>query len=329
MKQKRLQRSIFFFLINYQLSLLGLLSLVFLSFFLLFISPLSAQIQPGKEAFTIKDKNFLPLRFYVGDIVELRLVINLAAPQLLTPPAPDKLPQSDWLFIKQVEVMQIIDTQYEVRIFFVAFKPGSHLLPPIKLGKITLSGLTLDARSILDDKKITVPVLQPKSQILLPGTWFTIGMLLFLIIILPYLVILAIRLSKKLITHIKQAALKEQPRNKILKSLKKIKHEIPDLEPRNFFNELAMLLKEFMNDRLQLPVLPATTTEVKDILYETYPDLKDSKHIRDLVSFFKTADYVRFGGKPIKKKEMNSLIDIVIALVVTLDKLEDNNHVEL
>jgi hypothetical protein len=302
--------------------------LILITSLLFSVLALQTGLAQAKEPYTIKDKNFLPLRFYVGDIVELRLIINLAAPELLTPPEPAKLPQSPWLFLKQVEVMQITSTQYEVRIFFSAFKPGNHQLPALKLGRITLTGLTLDARSILDDKKIALPVLQPKPQILLPGTWFTIGLLIFLIILLPYLIIMAIKLSSKLFIRVKQAALKEQPRKKILKNLKKIKHQIAEMDPRSFFNELARLLREFMHERLQLPVLPATTTEVKLILDQTYPQLRDAKHLRDLISFFKTADYVRFGGRPIKKKEMNSLIDTIIALVGTLDKLEDNNHVE-
>ena len=103
--------------------------------------------QPG---YTVVESGTAPLRFYVGDPVELRLRVRVAAgAKAAELRAPAKMPSASWLDVQRVRVAPLGGGEWDVRIELVSFAPGPTPVPRLDLGAVALedpeTGATLSA----------------------------------------------------------------------------------------------------------------------------------------------------------------------------------------
>jgi hypothetical protein len=134
---------------------------------------------------TVSQVVFLPQTYYIGDVVEARVIVRATESLDLVPPTP--LPRSDWVDVRSVVVVQRADG-YEVRVLFQPFFVGTRQLPPIDLGSMTLSGVSVVVQSLsVEEGELE---LQPvRDQLLLPGTQALIAVFLLLLVGVPVVIV--------------------------------------------------------------------------------------------------------------------------------------------
>lgn len=274
----------------------------------------------SEEYCKIEEINLLPVRYYVGDNVELRLIVSVPPGRKLD--LPIQIPEIKWIDInKNVRISHSGDNRYEVRILFTSFIPGSQLLSGIIIGDFIIPDVKIDTRSILEDKEVNR--LAPyENQILLPGTWMLLGIIIFVVIFMPYIFLLAGKQIIRIIKRIHETRKRELPGNKLKKGLKKLKRNLKKISPLVFYTKVTDLLREYLNERLKLPVLTATTRELKKMLKES---LKEKKYVNRIVTIFNRADLIKFAGNKGRRGELSSALDTVFGVVDSIE--EDNNGI--
>ena len=273
----------------------------------------------GQEQVVIQETNMLPLHFYVGDEVELRLIILANPGNFLK--EPSSLPKGKWIEINKFNLMKLEDNVYEVRIFLKTFMHGTHILPSIKLGDVFLSNVKIYTRSILDDRGIEE--LSPlQAQLDLAGTWLTFFVFLLFIVILPYILFVIRKFLLRLINRIQQERIKSLPGIRLRQGLRKLKKNLPRINARSFFINITELIRKYLSARFKMPILSATTTELKKMLIGKLPR---AEYIEKIILLFKRADYVKFGGQAAKKNEMKNAIDNIFKI---LNSIEEDLNVE-
>ena len=270
----------------------------------------------AEEVFTVKEISFIPVRHYVGDVVELR--VRVIGSELGTLRPPDPLPQGNWLDIKRVICTRIRKDDWEVRVEFTTFKPGSHLIPPLDLDSVVLPEIRTETRSILEDKDAT-RIEDPKGQLFLPGTWLTLTLWGFLLFGLPPIAIVFFRGLKKAIRQYRLTRDRQIPRNRIHRILRKLRKESGILKARSFFIILTSAVREYLTSRLNLPAETATTEELEYLLPQR---ISDTILTKEMVSLFSKADLVKFGGISSREKEMISILDRVDRMVEKVEELD-------
>ncbi len=288
----------------------------FVLIFFLVIIPFSW----AQEMCKIEGMNLLPVRFYVGDNVELRLIVSVPPGRTLV--LPVQIPDLKWIEINEnIRISGLDGNMYELRILFTTFIPGSHLLSNIIIGDFMIPDVPIDTRSILEDKEITG--LAPfEEQAELPGTWIILGIMIFIVLFMPYILLIA---GKQLLIVFKKIQLnrkKELPGNKLRKGLRKIKHSLKKISPLTFFVQITELLREYLSDRLNLPVLTATTRELNKLLFD---NVHKKRYTEKVVSIFRRADLIKFAGYKGRRGELSSTLDNVFNLIDIIE--EDNNGV--
>jgi hypothetical protein len=262
---------------------------------------------------------FLPLRFYVGDIVELRCELYTTGNMALRP--PESMPTSTWVVVQKISVNKISESHYELIVLFTTFSPGSHILPAINLGQIIIDNIKVHTYSILDDEPSSEfkPI---KGQLLLPYTWMMITFSFFLIFLFPVLCIVVIKRGIRFYKDYKIRSLLLQPRVKFRKALKDLEKKMAHIKPKDFFSYLTASMKEYLYSRFRLPVFPATTSELNHLLVQSSITPKDITNIIDL---FQLADFVKFGGRLMAQEKMEQMIQDMIELV---KGIEERSYVE-
>ncbi len=288
-------------------------SFIILLFFLCFLKFIWAQ-----EMCRIEEMNLLPVRFYVGDNVELRLIVSVPPGRKLE--LPVQVPDLKWIEINEnVRISNIGENNYELRILFTSFIPGSHLLSNIIIGDFLIPNVTIDTRSILDDKEVN-SLAPNESQVELPGTWPILSIMIFIILFMPYILLIAGKQLLRIFKRIRLNRKKELPGNKLRKGLKKIKHGIKKISPLSFYIKITELLRVYLNDMLSLPVLTATTRELNRLLSD---NLDKKRYAERIITIFRRADLIKFAGAKGRKGELSSTLDIVFNLV---DFIEEDNY---
>ena len=92
--------------------------------------------------YTVVENTRVPVNSYVGDEVEIRLVVRTTS-ELAEPLSdPVVVPQPNWGVIKSVRVTPRGEDS-AIRNVVVPFEPGTVVLPPISVGGIELTGLSI------------------------------------------------------------------------------------------------------------------------------------------------------------------------------------------
>jgi hypothetical protein len=272
----------------------------------------------AEEYCKIEEMNLLPVRYYIGDNVELRLLVSVPPGRILEQPV--QIPEFKWIEINEnVRISHISDSKYEIRILFTAFMPGSHILSNIIIGDFIIPDVKIDTRSILEDKAVN-RLAAYENQIILPGTWLLISVIVFVVVFIPYIFLLAGKQILRIIRKINLNRKKELPGNKLKKGLRKLKRNLKKINPLAFYTKITELLREYLHARLNLPVLTATTRELTKMLQE---NLQEEKYGDRIIKLFNRADLIKFAGSKGSKGELSSVLNTIFGLVDSIEE-EDN-----
>ena len=280
---------------------------------LLLISPPNLAADTG---YSVREYGFIPVRYYVGDVVDLRIRVTGSDTASLS--SPSDMPAGSWLEIREITCVQVRKDEWEVRLRFATYKPGSHLLPTVDLGGMILPEIRTETRSILDDKG-SDRIESLKDQMILTGTWLSLGLGVFLLIVLPFLVMLLYRFSGGMMKRYRTTRDRRLPRSRILRILRQLSRLLDKLDPRTFFIRISAAMRQYLVGRWDLPALTATTSELERLLPEKIPN--PGLH-RELVALFNRADLVKFGGAVSEDTEMRSIISRAGELVQRMEEIE-------
>ena len=263
----------------------------------------------GAEGFSIHESIFIPPRFFVGDSVELRLLLEVE--EHVQPKAVVSIPERQWLDIEEISVHRLASGKVRVRIFFVPFQSGVMNLPPLRLGDILLTDIKIDTSSVLDKNKTQLKGL--RGQLLLPGTVFKFLAAGLVLIGVPGFLLLFLVWSMSLLRKLRQARLKARPHRRAVKVLKALGGEI-DSDPRTFFITLIRALKAYLAERLTLPIVSATTEELAVYLHTRQPELEAA-----ILTVVRRADRVKFAGAPCSRKTLAATLSQVETILQTVE----------
>ena len=279
-----------------------------LCFFLLFL--LSAASIFAEKNYTSEKVVFLPQDFYVGDPVEMRVIIKPEpGVEVLE---PEKFPQQYWIMIESADVIRDQD-EYELRIRFRSYAPGIRTLPPLQFGDILLKDLRLQTKSVLEDYPSGFePVF---GQLLLPGTNYYIAIIVGVVFILPILLIIFWKKIKKAIEDYIQERSRRKPFRQLQKVLKDLEDNINTRKGNDFYTLLVSELRSYLTARGSVDYSAATSREAAAGMLNDFSGAGDCRQIAELFSF---ADQVKFGGRRVmmKKREqdLNHIKDAVVRI---------------
>jgi hypothetical protein len=292
-----------------------------LFYFGLFL-PLYIQSQ---EIYSLETVTFLPPMYYVGDEVELRLKVIIQEDYELK--ETDQEIKNEWIDITKVYTLPPRKRDgkkiYEVRIFFVSFKPGVLSLPDIPLGGLTLKDIEINTLSVFSGKEKIEKLKPPRGQLELPYTWVKIGLIILLIVLISVLIVILIIFLPRWFFLVKKVYMKNFPIQRLRRGLAKLRRICGTLKPRVFFISLSGLIREYLNNRLLIPALTSTTAEISSI---SSASIMEKQVGQEVVKVLTLSDFVKFGGRNSNKKEMWEVLDRVHFLVNTIE--EEKKSVE-
>ena len=291
----------------------------FLFFSIIFLFPLN--IING-EIYSLETMSFIPPMYYIGDEVELR--ISIIIPENLQIKEPENKIEKKWVEINKVSITLVRKREdkkiYDVNIFFRAFKPGKLFLPKLDLGSLSLSDIEINTLSVLEKDKITK--LRPlRGQLVLPHTWFKIGLIFAFIILTAILILVFFKFSFKGFNFFNSLNKRNVPRRKLLKDLENLKTNIQDIKPRDFFIKISDTFKEYLSARLSIPVYTSTTYEISHL---TYYNVLEKEISGEIVNLFSFSDLVKFGDKYPSRKDMEDIITKIIFLSHSIEEEKKN-----
>lgn len=279
-----------------KISLILLLSLFSISLF-------SENLKITKTVFSPRD-------FYVGDIVTVHVHVETPFDGELD--SPEKIPESDWIDINNINLIYSGGEEAIVRISFRSYASGLRVVPDIKLGKHVLHDLRIPTLSILKDQ---FDQLQPLAPQMTPaGTSLLVVLVLLAIVVGPYLLFIVIR---TIIHSIKLAIKKykrEKPFRDYIKVLKQLKSEIDGIGVRGFYVSITEQLRTYLSVRFSREFSSATTMEMEEMLNK----IMDIDSAKELLSICKFADLVKFshsGASPShRSKDLRTIVEILYQL---------------
>jgi hypothetical protein len=267
-------------------------------------APIAAQEETGTEGdgpaaeaaaaeadYAVASTVFLPQQYYVGDTVEARVRVRLDADEPRSLSAPEELPEPAWGEIRRVLVSGGYPN-FEVRISFAAYRPGTQTFPPIDLGGITLRGVDLHVASVLEEGDSELaPV---RDQLLLPQTRVLLAVVLAVLFGIPLMLFVAfpwVRSRWQVAVAAHQA---RRPYRKLKRSLDRLEEESDQLTGRNFYIRLLEDARRYLTRRLGVDCMSATTGELRKLISRT---LGQSELVDTLNGLFQTGDLVKFAHR--------------------------------
>jgi hypothetical protein len=264
---------------------------------------------------TVSQVVFLPQTYYIGDVVEARAIVRVTESLDLVPPTP--LPQTDWVDIHSVVVVQRADG-YEVRVTFQPFFVGTRQLPPIDLGSMTLTGVSAVVQSLSVEEG---PLeLQPvRDQLLLPGTQALIAVFLLLLVGVPVVIILTGGWARRWIENLRERYRASRPYRTLTRGLRQLQTELHDLDGKGYYIRLLDLARAFLGGRFGPRFRSATTGELDQQLRRVGIDPELRKR---LVALFQFGDLVKFAGRRVTVDDRTHHLEEVRTIAVELRRQE-------
>ncbi|NOY08804.1 MAG: hypothetical protein GXP33_08170 [Spirochaetes bacterium] len=301
-----------------------LISDIFTVIFSLLVLPAIYADTGSDSSFLILNSNFLPPKSYVGDVVELRMVIKTLNGK--KPAAPARYKSSDSLQIKNIRVVGHSANQFTLHIYFVSYQTGTQLLPVIESGDIRLDNIQIYTSSLLNELT-NARFRGVKGQVILPGTNIKIAAVILLILLLPFVIIFLIIKVKSWIKILKRERKRKRPYRVIILGLKKLNERLDQIKVKEFFIEASADIKKYMEERLGMPFLSLTTEEIKKQLIK---EMDDTSLVSELVDILHRSDLVKFGGKRMKRSDMEIYLKRITVLIKGIETLLENaDNVEL
>lgn len=242
----------------------------------------------AQEGYTLIRSLVIPPTFYVGDRVELRLLIQPDKGRTVT--APQQLPRDPYLHVEAVTVRKL-DTEDEIRITFESYAPGGRELPSIRLGNVTLTGLKVRTASLISAGHATLS--EPKGQLFLPGSGLVLALLIAVLFGVPPLIFFSIRGARRLVAHLVDRREFERPWVRLRSALARLDHGEGYYDARGFYILVCDELRLYMSKRVVPDYLTATAREFAPLTERSLPDLPQAKATVEVMQF---ADRVKFAG---------------------------------
>ncbi len=247
---------------------------------------LLAVLPPPVQGQSVVQVLFLPQTFYVGDMVEARVVVRSAENLTLT--IPENLPVTEWVTIHAVTVVQRADG-FEVRILFQPFFTGTRQLPPIGLGAMELTGVSAFVSTSTTRSDVELEPIQ--DQVLLPGTRVLVAVTVFILFGLPLIIVLTSRWTRQGLAAAMKWYRERRPYRRLARSLRLLQGEMHDLDGKTFYIRLLDEARAFLDSRYDASILSATTGEMPVLLEQSGIDPATKSGI---VEMFQFGDLVKF-----------------------------------
>jgi hypothetical protein len=278
----------------------------------------------AQQDYILGSVGLVPARFYVGDHVQVYARVSLENSADLQPPGA--LPPAPDLELMEVSCNRIREGEWEVQIHFISFRPGKFTIPALDLGGIRLRGIELETRSVLEDKG-EGELRPPRQQLVIPGTWFKIGLLAAFLVLLPPFLIFLWRKVPGWLESYREVRSKKLPAKKIRTVLRRLARDLREMDGRRFFTELTLAIRVYLTNRLAFPADKATTREIGRIMpMRLPPDALPQQAASGMAALLERGDHVKFGGKPCRSREMEKALVKTEELVQAIEEAE--NHVE-
>ncbi|HAK44461.1 MAG TPA: hypothetical protein DCO79_00855 [Spirochaeta sp.] len=274
---------------------------------IIFVSPVFAQ-----KNYTSDKVVFLPQEFYVGDLVEMRVVIT--PDPGVTVIRPERFPDSYWVKIENAEV-NVLDGEYELRIFLRPYAPGIRTLPGIQFGDVLLRDIRIQTVSMLADEAL--PLSPPAGQILLPGTRYYIALIVGVVFLLPvFFIFFWTKLRNNIHAYVIERR-RRRPYRRLLRVLKELQDSMHELKGREFYTKLIDELRQYLTARGSIDYESATVREASAMIDSDFSGSSASKELASLLRF---ADEVKFGGRRVMIRRREE--DLVL-LTETASEIEE------
>lgn len=274
-------------------------------------------LSPRISAQSVSDVSFLPPTFYIGDLVEARIVIrDLSLEETVI---PDSFPDADWITFREVLALRRPDG-IELRISFIPYFVGSRTMPPIDIGGMVVQDIAVFVASILEIEGRDLSPMQ--DQILLPGTRLFFAVIAALLLVIPLLAIFAGGILKRSFDSLKNKFKESMPYRRLLKQLRSLEQEMHELDGRTFYIKMTALVRKYLEQRFNIRVVSSTTAELPLVLEKTSMPEEVRKKI---VAVFRFGDLVKFANQRAKLDQRKNHLDDLRNAVMRVHRRRDDD----
>lgn len=229
---------------------------------------------------------FLPQTFYVGDMVEVRVVVR--TPETLDILVPEILPSTEWITVHSVTIVQRTDG-FEARIVFQPFFVGTRQLPAIGLGAMELTGVSVLVNSMIGSDDLEHEPI--RDQLLLPGTRLLVAIVLAALVAVPLAIVGAGKWFRRRLISLFRGYREKRPYRRLVKNLRVLQAEMHELDGKRYYIRLLDEARVFFDHHFGVAIRAATTEELEERLTQAGASA-DAR--RTLVDMFRFGDLVKF-----------------------------------
>ena len=267
-----------------------------LTLFLIFaaLTPVFSQKNYTSEKVVV-----LPQEFFVGDLVEMRVVIR--PERGVSVQKPERFPDSYWVRIENADVFELEDGRYELRVFLRPYAPGIRTLPAIQFGDVLLRDIRIQTGSVLTEDP--PPFAPPAEQIVLPGTKYYIALFVGLIFLIPVFFIFFWTTLRRRVTGYIAERKRRRPYRRLVRALNELEGSLESGDVRLFYIELIEILRAYLTARGSIDYSSATVRESSVMIIS---DFKGLTAAEELIKLFILADEIKFGGRQVESSQCSS-----------------------
>lgn len=265
---------------------------------------------------------FLPQTYYVGDVVEARVVVRSSEDLDLS--VPPTLPATEWVDLREVSIVQRADG-YEVRILFQPFFVGTRQLPAIDLGMFTVSGVSAVV-STLQSEEGELALQSVRDQLLLPGTRALIAVIVLAIFGVPLAVAFTGGWITRNVVALQERYREKRPYRTLQKRLKQLQTETHELDGKRYYIKLVDITRSYLEGRYGIVFRSATTGELDVYLRKEGIPVEQRQR---LIELFQFGDLVKFANRRVTVHDRTYHMDAVKALAGELQRVEREDRVDV
>ena len=269
----------------------------------------------------VESTMFLPPDFFVGDVVELRMVVVPASGAVLS--IPKDLPEPFWMSISSLSMRELSGGKYELRLIFSSFYPGTRTLPALHLGDMLIDRVKIHTKSVLNEEDLKLEEIRP--PMLLPGTVLILVILTLAILGGPLLTVFSISFIRNASRRFMERLQWKLPYRRFSKLMKDLNANFFSMSDRDFYFALSEGLRNYLSDRTGEDFLTVTLEEIGGMMPSYLKDFEDQKQMIKLLHY---ADLIKFsgGGSILEKKRRD--LDDAYNLIRSIETGYGENHGE-
>lgn len=266
--------------------------------------------------YSVTDIIFLPRVYYVGDRVELRVLLRYSPDE--EPARPAEVPRVEWGDIHEITA-SFENGVGELRLSFTPFTPGTQSIPPIPLGSFTLARTDVFVQSILTQE--APELAPPRDPVVLPGTRFAVILVAAIIVGAPLLWILVLRRSLDWIKMLLRRYREGQPYRRLARDLRNLTQSSSDMDGRRFYILLGEDFRRYLTRKTGSDCLAATTGEVSERLATLIGDTQKRERLVELLHY---GDLVKFADRPSSENTRREHVEVMKEVVKAIESRRKN-----